>query len=279
MTPVVLTVAMLGADVPYVIVAAEARGPAAEAVRACVPPCASETELGCTFNVVRPGARSETVIVTAWLIVAVVKPAAVPVAETVMVATPGATAVTTPAAVTDAIVADELVYVYVAVRPAGCTVGTIVTEPPTANCAADGDTASDVMAGAGADTETDAAADWPVEAAAVIVALPAATAVTRQAEPDTVAVATVAELEVQLASVGAPVLGPPEICTAKFTDSPMFILAEGGVMDSVIGAAGATGTVTSSPQAPSAKAPRLRAMIALFREKSCINPPLSRSWR
>jgi hypothetical protein len=152
------------------------------------------------------------------LIVAVVKPAAVPVAETVMVATPGATAVTTPAAVTDAIVADEVVYVYVAVRPAGCTVGTIVTEPPTANCAADGDTASDVMAGAGADTETDAAADWPVEDVAVIVALPAPTAVTRQDALPTpavavadVAVATVAELDVQLASVGPPVLGPPEI--------------------------------------------------------------------
>jgi hypothetical protein len=200
------------------MVAAEARGPAADAVRACVPPCASATELGCTFNDVRPGARSDTVIVTAWLIVAVVKPAAVPVAETVMVATPGATAVTTPAAVTDAIVADEVVYVYVAVRPAGCTVGTIVTEPPTASCAADGDTASDVMAGAGADTETDAAADWPVEDVAVIVALPAPTAVTRQDALPTpavavadVAVATVAELDVQLASVGPPVLGPPEI--------------------------------------------------------------------
>jgi hypothetical protein len=37
----------------------------------------------------------------------------------------------------------------------------------------------------------------------VIVALPAPIAVTRQDEPDTVAVATVAELEVQLASVEA----------------------------------------------------------------------------
>jgi hypothetical protein len=99
------------------------------------------------------------VIVTAWLIVAVVKPAAVPVAETVMVAVPGATAVTTPADVTDAIAADDDAYVYVAVRPAGWTVGTIVTEPPTANACADGDTVSDVMAGAGAATETDAAAD------------------------------------------------------------------------------------------------------------------------
>ena len=109
----------------------------------------------------------------------------------------------------------------------------------------------------------------------MIVALPAPIAVTRQDEPDTVAVATVAELEVQLASVEALF----EIWTAKFTASPTFIVAEGGVMDSVVGAAGATGTVTSSPQAPSAKALRARATIALFREKSCIRPPLSRSWR
>jgi hypothetical protein len=44
----------------------------------------------------------------------------------------------------------------------------------------------------------------------VIVALPAATAVTRHAEPDTVAVATVAELEVQVI-VGDDVAEPPEI--------------------------------------------------------------------
>lgn len=142
--------------------------------------------------------------------------------------------------------------------------------------AADGVTVRPVIAGA---TVTDAAADWPVEAVAVTVALPAVTAVTRQDEPETAAVITVAELEVQLASVGPPVDGPPEICTAKFTASPTFMLAEGGVMDSVIGGFGAMGTVTSSPQAPSAKAPRLRATIALFREKSCIHPPLSRSWR
>ena len=124
-----------------------------------------------------------------------------------------------------------------------------------------------------------AAADWPVEAAAVMVALPDATAVTRHAEPDTAAVATAVLLEVQLASVGAEVVEPPEICTAKFSDSPMFMLADGGEMVRTTGAAGATGTVTSSPQAPSAaRAPRLRATSALFRLKSDMHPPLARFW-
>ena len=78
----------------------------------------------------------------------------------------------------------------------------------TCSDAADGVTVRPVIAGA---TVTDAAADWPVDAVAVTVALPAPTAVTRQEAPDTAAVATVAELVVQLCSVGPPVAGPPEI--------------------------------------------------------------------
>ena len=211
-----------------------------------------------------------------------VKPVPVPVTLTVIVVVPGATAVTTPVvAFTVATATFDVEYTLDSVTAAFArvTFGVTVTVCPTAICAADGETESPEIAAAGAATETDAAATWPVDAVAVIVALPAATAVTRQVEPATVAVTTVAELVTQLASVGLLVTDPPEIWTAKLTDSPTFIRAEGGVIESVIGASGVTGTVTSSPQAPSAKAPRLRATIALFREKSCIHPPLARSWR
>ena len=93
------------------IVAAEARGPCALAVTACVPPTVRAAVAGDTCKEVRPGARSETVIVAAVVIVAAAKPVPVPAAETVMVVVPGATAVTTPAAVTVAMVADDEVYV------------------------------------------------------------------------------------------------------------------------------------------------------------------------
>lgn len=67
-------------------------------------------------------------IVTAWLIVAFAKPVPEPFAVTVTVATPGATAATTPVAETVAIAAELDVYVYATVRPAGCTVGTSDTD-------------------------------------------------------------------------------------------------------------------------------------------------------
>jgi len=118
----------------------------------------------------------------------------------------------------------------------------------------------------------------PVDVVAVMVALPAATAVTRHAPALTAAVATVALLDVQLASV--VLAAPPVIWTAKLSVSPTFMFAfDGEMLTDSAGDTGA-GTVTSSPQAPSAtRAPRLRATSALFREKSCINPPLARSWR
>ena len=52
--------------------------------------------VGETWSVVRPGVRSETVMAVAVESEAEARPVPVPVAEMVMVATPGATAVTTP---------------------------------------------------------------------------------------------------------------------------------------------------------------------------------------
>lgn len=135
-----------------------------------------------------------------------------------------------------------------------------------------------IAAAAGA-TVIDAAAMPPVEAAAVIDTLPEATAVTRQVEPCTAAVATAVLDDVHDASVGGVVALPPVIWTARVVVSPMFNVALGGVIETTTGLSGAAATVTSSPQAPSAvNAPRLTATIAIFREKSCINPPLTRSW-
>jgi hypothetical protein len=85
----------------------------------------------------------------------------VPVAVTVMVATPGATAVTTPAAVTVATEAVDEAYVYATVTAEAprFTVGTIDTVWFTGTLAALGETTKPLIAAAGAATETDAAAD------------------------------------------------------------------------------------------------------------------------
>jgi hypothetical protein len=111
-TPVAETVAIAGALVPYVIVAAEARGPCALAVTDCVPPTVRAAVAGDTCKEVKPGARSETVIVAAVVIVAAANPVPVPAAVTVMVVVPGATAVTMPVAETVATAAVADVYVY-----------------------------------------------------------------------------------------------------------------------------------------------------------------------
>jgi hypothetical protein len=99
-TPVAETVAIAGALVPYVIVAAAARGPCALAVTDCVPPTVRAAVAGDTCKEVKPGARSDTVIVAAVVIEAAANPVPVPAAVTVMVVVPGATAVTMPAAET-----------------------------------------------------------------------------------------------------------------------------------------------------------------------------------
>ena len=119
----------------------------ADAASWLVCPNASAKELGWTLSAVIPGTSADTVMVTAWLIVALAKPVPEPVAVTTMVATPGATADTTPAAETVAMAVELVVYVYATVRPAGCTVPTSVTDCPTANCAAEGETANVVIAG------------------------------------------------------------------------------------------------------------------------------------
>lgn len=129
------------------------------------------------------------------------------------------------------------------------------------------------MPGCWAETVTAEEATCPVVAAAVTVALPADTAVTRQELPACVAVATAALLEVQEASVGAVVVLPPVTCTAKTNDSPMFIAALLGVMMITTGLT-CTGTVTSSPHAARPLiAARLAVSNAFFREKKCILPP------
>jgi hypothetical protein len=60
---------------------------------------------------VRPGARFDTVIVAAVVNEAAANPVPVPAAVTVMVVVPGATAVTTPAGLTVAMLAVEEAYV------------------------------------------------------------------------------------------------------------------------------------------------------------------------
>ena len=139
-----------------------------------------------------------------------------------------------------------------------------------------GVTTSVLIAAAGAATVTCAELALPVDDVPVIVALPAAIAVARQAEPASVAVATAALLDAQLAKVGGDVTLPPVIWKLNTALSPTLRLALGG--DTVTNSEGATagGTVTVSPQAPSAtNAPRLAAINAFFGEKSCINPPLN----
>ena len=93
------------------IVAAAARGPCALAVTDCVPPTVRAADAGDTCKEVKPGARSETVIVAAVVIVAGANPVPVPAAVTVMVVVPGATAVTMPVALTVATLAVAEVYV------------------------------------------------------------------------------------------------------------------------------------------------------------------------
>ena len=93
------------------IVAADARGPCALAVTACVPPTVRAAVAGDTCKEVKPGARSETVIVAADVNEAAAKPVPVPAAVTVMVVVPGATAVTMPVALTVATLAVDEVYV------------------------------------------------------------------------------------------------------------------------------------------------------------------------
>jgi hypothetical protein len=80
---------------------------------------------------------------------------------TEIVAVPGATAVTTPVvAFTVATPAFDVLYVLARVTAAlpRCTVGVIVTVCPTPICAVLGEIERFVMAGAGAATDTDAAA-------------------------------------------------------------------------------------------------------------------------
>jgi hypothetical protein len=97
----------------------------------------------------------------------------------------------------------------VIVAAARCTFGVIVTVWPTARLACCGETVRLLIAAFCADTETCAAICPPVDAVAVIVALPGATAVTRQVEPVSVAVATAGVPEAQAVSVGGVVVLPP----------------------------------------------------------------------
>ena len=112
----------------------------------------------------------------------------------VMVAMPGPTAVTTPVVAftvaTDGVLVANA-RVSVTPVPACCTFGVIVIVWPTARFACCGETVRLLIAAVCDDTVTCAAICWPVEAVAVIVLLPAATAVTRQVLPCSVAVATV----------------------------------------------------------------------------------------
>ena len=124
-----------------------------------MPPTTSATDDGDTWIDDKPGVSAATVTVATAVRLAAEVPAPVPAAATVIVAIPGATAVTTPALVTVAMLAADEVYVYATATAAFArfTVGTIVTDWPTAMLDAVGDSASPLIAGAGAATATDAA--------------------------------------------------------------------------------------------------------------------------
>jgi hypothetical protein len=160
---VAFTVATAGAVVPKVIVAAVApAGCCAEATTVAVAPLASDNVAGVTLSDVIPVGSAVTVMAAAAVSVVVVKPVPEPVTDTVIVATPGATAVTTPVvAFTVATAAFDVVNcdAPVTAEPARLNVGTIVTVWFTGTLAAVGDTCKPLIAAAGAATETDAAAD------------------------------------------------------------------------------------------------------------------------
>ena len=99
------------ADDEYVMVAAGApAGCTTDDVSWPVLPSARLSEVGCTVNDVIAFGAAVTFTVTPAVNAVVVKPVPEPLAVTVIVAVPGATAVTTPAVVTVAI--DALLVAY-----------------------------------------------------------------------------------------------------------------------------------------------------------------------
>jgi hypothetical protein len=240
-----------------------------------VRPVSSDSAPGFTLSDEIASGAADTLIATDAVRVADAKPVPEPVAVTVIVATPvDEPAVTRPCEFTEAIAALEVVYATTTFTPdaAGRAFGTNASVWPDVSDAEGGDTVSSPSAAGSEFTVTAAEADWPADVVAVIVVLPEATAVTVQLLPETVAVATPVAPEAHDASVG--VGSPPEICTESVAAAPGFSVTACGVMLMTTGADGATGTVTSSPQA--AKTPtaaRPNASDAFLREKKCIRPP------
>jgi hypothetical protein len=185
-----------------------------------------------------------TVMLVPRVSVVVAKPAPLPCAVTVMVATPGLTAVTTPAADTVATVVALDEYVTFTVAPAGLTgVATSGTVAPTVIEAVAGVSVKPVSAGGSAATVTVAVAVCPV-----IVAEPADTPVTTH---DATFAATVA-IEVfedeHDANVG--VGEPPEMLTANDVLAPTFTVAVVGAMEMDTAGGGGGGCTKPSPPPP-----------------------------
>ena len=179
-----------------------------------VVPTAISMFVGWTVRPVNDGGAAVTLIVTPAVNCVVVKPAPDPLAVTVMVAVPGATAVTTPVVGLTPAMAELLVlYAYVTTTAAVglVTFGTIVSVWPTPSIADVGEVVRLPIAAAAGATLIDAAAAPPFDANAVTVTLPDDTAVTRQAPVCTAAVATAVLLDVHDVSVGGVVLLPPVI--------------------------------------------------------------------
>lgn len=196
-------------------------------VNACVAPTPSDADSGVMVSVAGTPCTLNVAVPRIPLLVCAV-----------MVAVPGATAVTTPACDTVATVAAEVVHVSAGVgvmmtAAASRTVGVSVCVAPTFSVVASG--ASVTLVGTAA-TTTVAVPTIPFDVVAVIVALPDATAVTT---PDCVTVATILEDELHC-SVGVGVIATPAASLtvgANVCVAPTSRLADVGVNRTLAGTA------------------------------------------
>jgi len=202
-------------------------------------------------NVIAIGAHGSaaTVMADVRTIDVVAKPLPLPCAVTVIVALPGLTADTTPAAETVATAVAFETYETVTVTPAGLTgVATSGSVWPTTSAPVGGVTVKPVRAGDSAATVIDAVAVWPADVVAVMVAGPADTPVTTH---DAAAAATLA-IDVfddeHDARVG--VGEPPEMLTASDVFAPTFTVATVGAIEMLTTGGGGGGCTNPSPPPP-----------------------------